>query len=257
MTDAPLPLDIDLTASRPSLARLTTARIALGRAGQALPTGPMLAFQLAHARAKDAVHAPLDIAALRAALPLTSVVVFSAAADRQSYLRNPALGRQLAPDGPALPKSAPDLAIIIADGLSAAAVNAHAALLVRALLPLLDGWTFGPIAIAHQGRVALGDRVGEAMKARATLVLIGERPGLSAADSLGAYLTWAPRLGRRDHERNCVSNIRGDGGLPPQEAALKISWLLQEARRLGFTGVDLKDRQNAPTLAAARTLLPS
>jgi ethanolamine ammonia-lyase small subunit len=133
--------------------------------------------------------------------------------------------------------------IVIADGLSATAVQAHAAGVVSALIPRLSDWRLGPLVIARQGRVAIGDAIGEAMAARAVLVLIGERPGLSAADSLGAYLTWAPRTGRRDHERNCVSNIR-PGGLEPDLAADKIAWLLGEARRLGFTGVELKDRQS-------------
>ena len=239
MADSPAPLRDPFTALR----RATPARIGLGRAGQGLPTAPMLAFQLAHARAQDAVHAALDVERLQAGLALPSRVVGSAAPDRDAYLKDPGLGRRLGPLTDPLPSGDHDLAIVIGDGLSAVAVQAHAAGVVRALSDRLPDWTFAPIVIARQARVALGDEVGQALGARAVLVLIGERPGLSAADSLGAYLTWDPKPGRRDHERNCVSNIRSPDGLSYAQAAGKIAWLLTEARRLGFTGVALKDRQ--------------
>ena len=221
----------------------TAARVGLGRAGQGLPTAPMLAFQLAHARAQDAVHTPLDVDLIRSGLGRPSIVVDSAAADRAAYLQNPDLGRRLdASSAPLLTPGDYDLAIVLADGLSATAVHAHGPALVAALAARLNGWSLASIVIARQARVAIGDPIGEALGARAVVVLIGERPGLSAADSLGAYLTWSPKPGRRDSERNCVSNIRAPGGLSPDQAADKIVWLLREARRLGFSGVDLKDR---------------
>jgi ethanolamine ammonia-lyase small subunit len=231
-----------------ALRAATPARVALGRAGAGLPTAPLLAFELAHARARDAVHAALDVPALQAAIPLPSLPVRTAAAERTAYLRNPDLGRRLAPEAPALPKGDVDLAIVVADGLSATAVAAHAPAVVAALAARLQGWRLSPVAIVTQGRVAIGDPIGEDLGARAVVVLIGERPGLSAADSLSAYVTWAPRRGRRDAERNCVSNIRTGGGLEPIDAAARIAWLLGEARRLGFTGVALKDRSGAPAL---------
>ncbi len=231
-----------------ALRAATPARVGLGRAGAGLPTAAMLEFQLAHAKARDAVWAELDTEALRAALPGPSLVIASAAPDRRTFLLDPERGRRLDPHGAPLPQTRADLAILIADGLCAAAVQAQAPLLLRALLPRLEGWRMAPLVVARQGRVALGDAVGDALGARAVLVLLGERPGLSAADSLGAYLTWDPRPGRRDHERNCVSNIREPGGLSPPQAAEKLAWLLHEARRLGFTGVDLKDRQDAAPL---------
>jgi ethanolamine ammonia-lyase small subunit len=229
----------------------TAARVALGRAGQGLPTAPMLAFQLAHARAQDAVHAGLDVDQLRQALGRPAIVADSAAPDRAAYLQNPDLGRRLDPRAPPLPRGDHDLAIVLADGLSAIAVQAHGPALVAALAARLADWRLAPLAIARQARVAIGDPIGAAMGARMVVVLIGERPGLSAANSLGAYLTWDPRPGRRDSERNCVSNIRAPGGLSPDQAADKIVWLLREAKRLGFSGVDLKDRSGENLLGAA------
>jgi ethanolamine ammonia-lyase small subunit len=236
---------VEVPASDPLevLRRATSARVALGRAGQGLPTAPMLAFQLAHARARDAVHALLDVAALSAALGGEVLTVDSAAPDRAAYLSDPDLGRRLAAGAAALPHGDYDFAIVIGDGLSATAGQAHAAAVVQALKTRLAGWKLAPVVIAGQSRVAIGDPIGEAMGARAVVVLIGERPGLSAADSLGAYITWDPKPGRRDSERNCVSNIRTPGGLPPDQAADKIAWLLTEARRMGMTGVALKDRE--------------
>ncbi len=233
--------------ARDPFARLrasTPARIGLGRAGQGLPTAPMLALQLAHARARDAVQASLDVDGLGAALCLPSIVVDSAAPDRGTYLRRPDLGRRLASGAAGLAACGADLSIVIADGLSALAANSHAAPLVEALLARLQGWSVAPVVLVRQGRVAIGDEIGAALGAAAVVVLIGERPGLSAADSLGAYLTWNPRPGRLDSERNCVSNIRPEG-LAPERAADKIAWLLGEARVLGLTGVRLKDRQGA------------
>jgi ethanolamine ammonia-lyase small subunit len=215
------------------LKRFTPARVALGRAGNGLPTAAHLAFQAAHAAARDAVHAALDVPALQAALPAGSVVVASACPDRRTYLMRPDLGRRLAADTVLEPVPG-CVAIVICDGLSAIAVQRHAPAMVAALG--LDG----PIVIATQGRVAIGDDVGAALAADAVLVLIGERPGLSTPDSLGAYLTWNPRPGRTDAERNCISNIRPEG-LPPVQAALKCRWLINEMRRLRLTGVALKD----------------
>ncbi|HSZ51350.1 MAG TPA: ethanolamine ammonia-lyase subunit EutC [Caulobacteraceae bacterium] len=228
------------------LRRLTPARIGLGRVGSGLPTAALLDFQFAHANAREAVATSLDAEALADALGWPSLILDSAAPDRETYLRRPDLGRRLPPGAGPIARGDFDLAIVIADGLSAAAAQSHAAEVTQALISALAGWRVAPAAIVRQGRVAIGDEIGERLGARAVVVLIGERPGLSAADSLGAYLTWAPRIGRLDSERNCVSNIRPDG-LPPQAAARKIAWLLGEARRLSFTGVELKDRET-PTL---------
>ena len=223
----------------------TPARIGLGRAGQGLPTTAMLEFQLAHARARDAVHAVLDTDGLQAAIPLPSLVVDSAAPDRTAYLQDPDLGRTLAHGAESLGPGDYDLSLVIADGLSAPAVQAHAAPLVRALAGRLPDWSLAPVVVARRGRVAIGDPIGEALGARIVAVLIGERPGLSANDSLGVYVTWAPRPGRRDSERNCLSNIRSPGGLSADQAAGRLAWLLGEIRRLGFSGVNVKDRTEA------------
>ena len=212
----------------------------------------MLRLGLAHARARDAVHLPLDAAAVAASLQglgLGTLQLASAAPSREVYLRRPDLGRRLAPASrrklESLTPAAVDLALVIADGLSAAAIHAHAAPLLAALLPGVEqaGWTLAPVAIATEARVALGDEIGALLRARASLVLIGERPGLSSPDSLGAYLTFAPRLGRSDAERNCVSNIRA-AGLAYAPAAFKLIWLLREAFRRALTGVALKDESD-------------
>lgn len=232
----------DLPALRDRLAALTQARVLLGRAGQAMPTRALLDFQLDHARARDAVHAPLATAGLAEAIGRPVIAVRSRAADRGAYLQRPDLGRQLQPDDRALlPATGATLAIVVADGLSATAVQAHAASLVRAILARLPGWSVAPIVLATQARVALGDVIGEALGVELALVLIGERPGLSAPDSLGAYLTWQPRPGRRDSERNCVSNIRPPHGLSYDAAADTIVGLLQAARRRRLSGVGLKE----------------
>jgi len=224
------------------LRRATDARIGLGRTGAALPTAAMLALQYAHALARDAVHAALPVEALAAAIGGSETIVVDSLADgRLTYLARPDLGRRLAPAGAArLAKGDYDLAIVLADGLSAEAVARNAPPLVQALIGRLSGWRIAPVVIARQSRVALGDEIGAALGARTVVVLIGERPGLSAADSLGAYVTWNPAVGRLDAERNCVSNIRA-GGLTTEEAAGRIAWLVAEARRLRLTGVGLKD----------------
>jgi ethanolamine ammonia-lyase small subunit len=241
------------------LRRHTAARIALGRTGASLPTDEWLRFGVAHALARDAVHTALHADALAAQLAahgFDSLSVHSAAPDRATYLRRPDLGRRLAGSGAALLAArdpAPcDVAVMVGDGLSARAVNEHALPLLLELRPRLEatGLRLGAVVLALQARVALGDEVGAALAARAVLVLIGERPGLSSPDSLGAYLTWAPQPGRSDAERNCVSNIR-PAGLGVAEAAYKIAWLLAAARRLGATGVTLKDESDAPALAGA------
>ena len=226
----------------------TRARVALGRAGDALPTARELEFRAAHAAARDAVHQPLDPEVVRAQLPDTDLLeVHSAAPDRATYLQRPDLGRQLAP-GTELPHTGDDLAVVVADGLSPRAVHEHAAGLVAALLERLPGWSVGPLVLAHQARVALGDAVADALGARAVVVLIGERPGLSSADSLGVYLTWDPRPGRADSERNCVSNVRPPHGLSYAQAADTVAALLGAARELGASGVVLKDE--GPALPA-------
>ncbi len=230
------------------LRRFTPARVALGRAGNGLPTAAHLDFQAAHAAARDAVHASLDSAALMTALDgagIGSVAVHSTARDRQTYLLRPDLGRRLDPVDAARLAPVPGcFALVVCDGLSAVAVQQHAAPLLTLLVPALRarGVPVPPVVIASQGRVALGDDVGAALGAAAVAVLIGERPGLSAADSMGVYLTWQPRPGRTDAERNCISNIR-PLGLPPDAAAAKLLWLIDRMFVLGLTGVGLKDEQ--------------
>ena len=245
----------------------TQARLALGRAGAALPTGELLRFGLAHAQARDAVHIPLDAEALAAQIQAQgcrTLRVHSAAPDRATYLLRPDLGRRLCEaDAQALrapghgagdPASAPDLLLVVADGLSSLAVARQAPPLIDAIRQQAPaGWTLGPVVIAQQARVALGDEVGALLGARLVAVLIGERPGLSSPDSLGIYLTWHPQVGRSDAQRNCISNVRPEG-LPPAAAAARVWWLCQEARQIGLTGVGLKDRSDAATLpAGART----
>ena len=231
------------------LRQATPARVGLGRSGDTMPLGPVLAFQLAHAQARDAVHAALDVDAVAAALAPRDVrVVKSRVPDRAGYLKRPDLGRALDPEDAAALEAARgdcDCLFVVADGLSATATAAHAPELIEATIPLLDGLAVGPIVIATQARVALGDAIGAALGARLTIVLIGERPGLSVADSLGAYVTFAPRLGRRDSERNCISNIHANGGLSYALAARKLAWLVRAALKLGATGVTLKDAEVA------------
>ena len=242
-----------------TLKQFTAARIALGRSGDSLPTQALLDFDLAHAQARDAVHAPFDPEAVvrqlerpeSAAAALVCMCVHSAAGDRATYLRRPDLGRRLREADRARlavrPAALVDLVLLVADGLSAPAAMQHAPVLIDALLPLLPDWTIGPLVIATQARVALGDEVGELLGARLVAVLIGERPGLSSPDSLGIYVTWQPRIGRTDAERNCVSNVR-PAGQPIAQAAARTAWLLNAARRRALTGVQLKDDSERPLL---------
>jgi len=225
------------------LRRFTPARVALGRVGNGLPTAAHLDFQAAHAAARDAVHAPLDVATLVADLEaagLPGIAVHSEAPNRRTYLLRPDLGRRLY-DRAAIPSLPGAMLFVVCDGLSATAVQRHTVTVLRHVIPRLPG-PVAPIFVAEQGRVALGDAIGEAMGAEAVAVLIGERPGLSAADSLGIYLTWQPHRGRTDAERNCISNVRPEG-LPPEAAGDKLLWLIGAARRLRLTGVALKDEQ--------------
>jgi ethanolamine ammonia-lyase small subunit len=229
------------------LRELTAARIALPRTGASLATAPLLDLRLAHARARDAVHAPLDEARLSgelALLGLPVLAVASAAADRAHYLMRPDLGRRLGGDYTArLAASAGsghDLAFVIADGLSARAVEAHARPLLDAALPRLAGWRIAPLVVVRQGRVAIGDEVARALRADIAVVLIGERPGLSAPDSMGAYLTFRPTPRTTDAERNCISNIRPEG-LTYAEAAITLTHLLRAMRARQISGVRLKD----------------
>ncbi len=221
----------------------TPARVALGHSGAGLPTPALLNFQLDHARARDAVHESLDLPRLVADLaPTKALQVHSQAPDRTTYLQRPDLGRRLAPDcSDVLPQGPFDVAFILCDGLAARAVQLHAPPTLRSILGELSGWRVAPVIIAAQARVALGDDIGSRLNAAFSVVLIGERPGLSAPDSLGAYITWKPAPGRRDHERNCISNIRPPQGLAYEEGASRVVWLLHAARRLGRTGVLLKE----------------
>ena len=231
------------------LRAFTAARIALGRSGVSVPLRAALDFRLAHAHARDAVYSTLDtqqLAAAVAALNHATLQVHSRAQSREQYLQRPDYGRQLDEASAArLRDAAPlasDLVIVLADGLSAAAVNDHAGPLLTLLLPRLRaaGLRLGPVVLAEQGRVALGDAIGHCLRARLVLVLIGERPGLSAPNSLGAYLTYGPRPGLTDETRNCVSNIRPEGLAYPA-AADRLAYLLQAALRRQLSGVALKD----------------
>ena len=233
------------------LRRHTPARISLGRAGTSLPTAEVLRFAAAHAAARDAVHLPLDVDALRAdlhGLGLDAVTVASRAGSRVEYLRRPDLGRQLAPESCTALDGATGhgLCIVIGDGLSAVAAQMHAVPLIAALHAA--GVSASRVVVATQARVALGDEIGECVGASLVLMLLGERPGLSSHHSLGAYLTWAPKAGRVDSERNCVSNIRPEGLALP-EAAARIAWLVRESQRRRVTGIELKDDSEVPAVA--------
>ena len=233
---------------------LTPARVGLGRAGASLPTEALLEFTLAHARARDAVHAAFDVPALISGLDglgLAALAVSSCANNRTDYLRRPDLGRKLDQASQQLLASRNAgpcrLAIVVGDGLSPTAVTAHAVALVRSLMPQLaeERIEIGHAVVASGARVALGDEIGGILGARMIVMLIGERPGLSAPDSLGAYLTFAPGPGVTDAERNCVSNIHG-AGLGYDEAAFRIAWLIREGLARGVTGVALKDESGGP-----------
>ncbi|SIR93957.1 ethanolamine ammonia-lyase subunit EutC [Williamsia sterculiae] len=229
----------------------TSARIGLGRAGDSLPTERVLEFAAAHAAARDAVHQPLDAGGLAKELESVGLgeplVVTSRAADRGEYLRRPDLGR--APgDLSRIPHAGGDVGIMFADGLSPVAVAEHAYGLLMALTDVLgERYSIAPPVIATQARVALGDHVGAALGVDTIIVVIGERPGLSVADSLGVYLTHGPRPGRADADRNCVSNIHPPGGLDYATAARVTAALVAGARQLGRSGVDLKDNSRAIT----------
>ncbi len=244
------------------LRQFTDARIGLGRAGTSIPTQELLAFQLSHAQAMDAVHVPLDIEALEQSLAsdallspyLPSLHLHSQASDRMTYLQRPDLGRRLDDASLTHLKSHSDqrvnpydLAMVIVDGLSSYAISHHAKDFLHALLTLIAGdanpWCLAPLCVVEQGRVAVGDDVGEALNAKEVLVLVGERPGLSSPDSLGLYLTWNPQRGTEDSLRNCISNVRPQG-LQYAAAAQKCFYLLSESRRLKLTGVGLKDRSD-------------
>jgi ethanolamine ammonia-lyase small subunit len=229
-----------------SLKAFTTARIALGRTGTAIPLREVLAFKMAHAHARDAVYSRLETSALQEQLQsfhLPIALLHSRAADRYEYLQRPDKGRRLDADSAAsLAPQEADVVFILADGLSATAVNIHTYPLLQHVLPMLKatGISVGPLCLVQQGRVAIGDEIGALLKAKVTIVLIGERPGLSAADSMGAYITYNPQVGNTDEVRNCISNIREEG-LQYPAAAGKIFYLLQEALRLKLSGVELKD----------------
>ncbi len=237
------------------LRRLTAARIGLSRTGAALATREMLDFQLAHARARDAVQAPLDEAKLAADLSGLGVPVISitsAAPDRQTYLMRPDLGRRLdaAADAALTPHRGDyDVAFVIADGLSARAVERHAEPVLSRAVPALraEGWKMTPLVIVRHGRVAAGDAIATALGARSVAVLIGERPGLSAPDSMGAYLTWQSNAQTTDAERNCISNIRPEG-IDYDTAAFKLMHLLRAMRARKLSGVALKDDSDRPLL---------
>jgi ethanolamine ammonia-lyase small subunit len=264
-----------LPNSQPSLSAYTAARVQLQQSGHSLATTEVLNLQLANAQARDAVNAKLDISALVAGLTARAiartsscdavaesaqagmpVLLTSAAATRADYLRNPSSGRTLSPASVVLQTIASsathtafDLVFVIADGLSALAVDRHALPLLDATLPQLDPtWRIAPICIVEQARVAIADPIGEILGAKISVILIGERPGLSSPDSLGVYITWNPRPGRSDAERNCISNIRPEG-LSYQEAAKLLHFYLSESRRLQHTGTLLK-----PTAAATHPL---
>lgn len=242
------------------LRQFTDARIGLGRAGVSLPTHELLKFQLAHSQARDAVHLPLDVERLVADLekspvewPAGSPVLLkSQAEDRLTYLQRPDLGRALSPGSlqhlaghKGCDKGQPVVAIVIVDGLSSFAVQNSAEPMVRQFLSDLEDksedWQIAPLTIVEQGRVAIGDEIGQCLGASVVVVLIGERPGLSSPDSLGIYVTWGPETGLRDARRNCISNVRPDG-LSFEHASQRLVYLLNEARRLGTSGVSLKDR---------------
>ena len=235
------------------LRSLTAARIGLGRAGISMPTAPQLAFQAAHARARDAVHLPFERSTLAAQLRergWDSILLESRAASREQYLQRPDHGRRLGDASAAALRACdsrkPDLAIVVADGLSALAVQRQALPLLEHLLPQVQaaGWSLAPICLLQQGRVAAGDEIGELLGAGMLAVLIGERPGLSSPDSLGIYFTYAPRMGLSDAERNCISNVRPEG-LPHATAAHRLMYLMSEARRRGVSGVMLKDESDS------------
>ncbi|GIZ13879.1 ethanolamine ammonia-lyase subunit EutC [Pseudomonas sp. NCCP-436] len=241
------------------LRQLTPARIALGRAGTSLPTAAQLDFQFAHAQARDAVHLPFDHAGLREELHsmgLETLLLHSAATDRHTYLQRPDLGRRLAPASAGLLDDyarergqTHDLVIVIADGLSSLAVRRHSLPFLQRLFDQIraEGWSLAPVCLVQQGRVAVADEVGERLGAKMSVILIGERPGLSSPDSLGLYFTYAPRVGLTDAYRNCISNVRLEG-LSYGMAAFRLMYLMREACRRQLSGVELKDEAEVPSV---------
>jgi ethanolamine ammonia-lyase small subunit len=241
------------------LRRLTPARIALGRTGTSLPTNAQLDFQFAHAQARDAVHLPFDHAGLSAQLGergRESLLLHSAAVDRNSYLQRPDLGRKLSDesaqalrDYAAAHPGGVDLAIVVADGLSALAVHRHTLPFLTRLEEQMsaDGWSMAPVVLMEQGRVAVGDEIGQLLGAKMLVMLIGERPGLSSPDSLGLYFTYNPKTGLTDAYRNCISNVRLEG-LSYGMAAHRLLYLMREACRRQLSGVNLKDEAQVQTL---------
>ncbi|KPG93146.1 ethanolamine ammonia-lyase [Pseudomonas sp. RIT-PI-r] len=241
------------------LRRLTPARIALGRTGTSLPTSAQLDFQFAHAQARDAVHLPFDHAGLSAQLTergRESLLLHSAAVDRNSYLQRPDLGRKLSDDSAqhlrdyaAAHPGGVDLAIVVADGLSALAVHRHTLPFITQLEEQMggDGWSIAPVVLVEQGRVAVGDEIGQLLGAKMLVMLIGERPGLSSPDSLGLYFTYNPKVGLTDAYRNCISNVRLEG-LSYGMAAHRLLYLMREACRRQLSGVNLKDEAQVQTL---------
>ncbi len=252
--DPPAMLDDDLWTG---LRRLTAARIGLKRVGASLATGPRLDFKFAHARARDAVHEALDQPRLVADLSTLHAPVLevaSAAGDRQSYLMRPDLGRRLSAGAEAMLAAHAgryDIAFVVSDGLSARAVQMHATPVLAGVLRVLrtEGWRIAPLVIVTQGRVAIGDAVAATLGADCVALLIGERPGLSAPDSMGAYLTWRPQPHTTDADRNCISNIRPDG-ISYVDAASKLAHMLRAMRELRASGLRLKDDSDRPPVGA-------
>ncbi|MDB5255832.1 MAG: eutC [Chitinophagaceae bacterium] len=236
------------------LKQYTNARIAMGRAGTSLPTQDILQFRMAHSLAKDAIYSEINTAGLESGLKkleLSSITVKSQVADRNDYLRNPDKGRALHASSQtaleALSRKPVDVCLIIADGLSANAVNIHAVPVLELLLPQIANMTLSPVVIAHNSRVALSDPIGELLHARIAIILIGERPGLSSPNSMGAYLTYQPTSGNTDEKRNCVSNIQPEG-LTYQASAIKLSYLLNQMLVKQISGVQLKDDHSDTSL---------
>lgn len=257
------------------LRALTSARIALGHAGTSLPTAAQLDFQFAHAQARDAVHLPFDHAALVERLDARQrevLTLHSSAPDRNTYLQRPDLGRRLSADSVAQLRSYAqahavqhaepssydyDLALVVADGLSALAVQRHSLAMLERIdeFAAAEGWSLAPVVLVQEGRVAVADDVAELLKARMVVILIGERPGLSSPDSLGLYLTYAPRVGLNDAARNCISNVRLEG-MSYAMAAHKLLYLMREACRRQLSGVNLKDDAQVPTLEGGEGARP-
>lgn len=246
------------------LRRFTDARIALGRCGASLPLAAVLTLRMAHAQARDAVHLPLDIDQLASkiqALGLTTLPLQSAALDRATYLTRPDLGRRLDEGSRALLEATAaaqemDLVLVVGDGLSSRAMTEHAVPFLgrfKELCCRFSGLRLGPVCLVRNCRVATGDEIGELLGATLVAMLIGERPGLSSPNSMGVYLTYAPQVGTSDEARNCISNVR-EGGLPIEEGVRKLAYLIEEALRLGITGVGLKDRMQGEYLPFRGTM---